>query len=254
MTAHSRVRRCIVAALVLFAGVASSDLLAAPATTQTASTAPIAERKPGTSVRIILVGDSTVTDKAGWGLAFSKLLKDDVECINTSRGGRSTLSFIAEGSWQKALALKGDWYLIQFGHNDQKLDDPKRGTNLETYEKCLRQYVDETRAAGAKPILITPMTRRQFQKDGKIKSGLQDRADVMKKVAAEMQVPILDLHARTIVLFDGLGKEKCDAMAPKKENGDVDGTHLTPQSAALVAPLVEDELKRAVPDLASAFK
>src|SRR5205809_236549 len=70
-------------------------------------------------IRIVLVGDSTVTDDSGWGLGFKQLLTDRAECINTAANGRSSKSFIDEGRWQAALARRGDFYLIQFGHNDQ---------------------------------------------------------------------------------------------------------------------------------------
>ena len=72
-----------------------------------------------TQTKIILVGDSTVTDNAGWGLGFKQFLTDGVECINTAQGGRSSESFRREGRWTNALALKGDYYLIQFGHNNE---------------------------------------------------------------------------------------------------------------------------------------
>src|SRR4051812_29296803 len=75
--------------------------------------APSTERK----IKIILVGDSTVTDTAGWGLGFKRFLNDQAQCRNTARGGRSSMSFMKEGLWTNALALKGDYYLIQFGHN-----------------------------------------------------------------------------------------------------------------------------------------
>src|ERR1017187_1227224 len=63
-------------------------------------------------IRIVLVGDSTVTDEAGWGLGFKQLLTDQAECVNTAQGGRSSMSFMKEGRWTNALALKGDYYLI----------------------------------------------------------------------------------------------------------------------------------------------
>src|SRR3989442_5145913 len=79
---------------------------------------PVKSFTPG-HVHIVLVGDSTVTDNAGWGKGFANAMKDDVEVINLSKGGRSSSSFIKEGSWKKALDLKPDYVLIQFGHNDQ---------------------------------------------------------------------------------------------------------------------------------------
>ena len=73
---------------------------------------PIVVSGADAKAKIIMVGDSTVTDKSGWGLGFKELLTGDVECINTAAGGRSSRSFIAEGKWQAALAFKGDYYLL----------------------------------------------------------------------------------------------------------------------------------------------
>ena len=58
-----------------------------------------ASEASGRKVRIVLVGDSTVTDKQGWGAGFSRFLTDRAECINKARGGRSSKSYINEGLW-----------------------------------------------------------------------------------------------------------------------------------------------------------
>ena len=124
-------------------------------------------------IRIVLAGDSTVTDAAGWGVGFAKSLADDVECLNLSRGGRSSKSFINEGLWKKCLDAKPDYVLIQFGHNDQPGKGADRETDLPTYRGFMTQYVDDARAAGIKPVLVTSISRRQWGKDdGKIHSTL----------------------------------------------------------------------------------
>src|ERR1700722_16506397 len=78
---------------------------------------PATQRSPTAKVLIVLAGDSTVTDSAGWGIGFAKQLGSDAQCINMSRGGRSSKSFIAEGRWKECLEIKPDYILIQFGHN-----------------------------------------------------------------------------------------------------------------------------------------
>ena len=108
------------------------------------------------SVLIVLVGDSTMTDKAGWGSGFRQFLKEGVRCANASAGGRSSMSYVKEGRWEKALAMKGDYYLIQFGHNDEP-GKPGRSTTPEEYRGYMQRYVDEARAIGAKPVLITSL-------------------------------------------------------------------------------------------------
>ena len=136
-------------------------------------------------IKIILVGDSTVTDKAGWGAGFKQFLTDRAECINTSAGGRSSKSFIGEGKWTSALALKGDYYLIQFGHNDEPGKGPDRETQPETtYREYMTRYVDEARAIGAKPVLVTSLVRRAWDKSGsgKINSSLIPYVEAVKKI------------------------------------------------------------------------
>jgi pectinesterase len=218
------------------------------------------------AVRIALVGDSTVTDNAGWGKGFAGCFKKDAQVINLSRGGRSSRSFIAEGSWRKALALKPDYVLIQFGHNDQPGHGPERETDPQTtYRKYMTQYVDEARAAGIKPVLVTSLSRRQWGPDGKIHSTLQPYADVVKEIAAEKHVPLIDLHARSIELYEKLGKARVNELSPKKtprldkaEQGNkaevLDGTHLNAKGSAVVGPIVAEELKKAVPELAPYIK
>jgi len=204
-------------------------------------------------VRIVLAGDSTVTDDAGWGAGFKALLKPDVACINLSRGGRSSKSFRAEGPWEKALSLKPDYVLIQFGHNDQ----PGHGADRETdpgttYRQNIERYVDEARAAGVKPVLVTPLSRRQFGADGKIHSTLAPYADAVRAVAAEKKTPLIDLQAESITLWDRLGPDGCHALAPHKDGGDgYDGTHLNAKGSEVVGKIVVGALRRAVPELAA---
>jgi pectinesterase len=69
---------------------------------------------PPPSIRIVLVGDSTVTDDSGWGGGFRKLVTAEVEVINTAANGRSSKSFIDEGRWKEALAKRGNYYLNDY--------------------------------------------------------------------------------------------------------------------------------------------
>ncbi len=217
-------------------------------------------RAEAAKVKIVLVGDSTVTDNAGWGLGFKQFLTADAECINTSRGGRSSQSFMTEGRWTNALALKGDYYLIQFGHNNEP-GKPGRSTDLPTFVANMKQYVDDARASGAKPILVTPLTRRQWDKanPGKIKSSLAPYAEEVRKIASEQKVPLVDLQARSIELCESLGPEKCLEFSPPKvvdgtNTGGFDGTHLNAKGYVLFARLVVDELRKSAPDLATVLR
>jgi len=207
-------------------------------------------------IRIVLVGDSTVTEKQGWGRGFKQFLTDKAECVNTAAGGRSSKSFIAEGRWAQALAVKGDYYLIQFGHNDEPGKGPERQTDPNTtYREFMTRYVDEARAIGAKPILVTSLVRRQWDKSGsgKINSSLIPYVEVVKQIARDKNVPLLDLHARSKDLCEQLGKERCIELSPLKENGQVDNTHLNPKGSVVFARLVVEELANIAPELKQCF-
>jgi pectinesterase len=218
-----------------------------PAATNSAS--------PGHKIKIVLVGDSTVTDKSGWGLGFAQFLTPQAECVNTSKGGRSSMSFLKEGLWTNALALKGDYYLIQFGHNNQP-GKPGRSTDMATYVRDLKQYVDDARAAGAQPVLVTPLVRRHWDKEhpGRIVSNLAPYSAEVRKIAVEKHVPLVDLHDRSIELCESLGPEKCGAFSPIKPGGNFDTTHIEGEGHVLFAQLVVKELWRSVPELAPVLR
>lgn len=212
------------------------------------------------AIRIILVGDSTVTDNAGWGLGFKQFLNTNAECINTAQGGRSSESFRREGRWTNALALKGNYYLIQFGHNNEP-GKPGRSTDMPTFVSNMVSYVEEARAAGATPVLVTPLTRRQWDKanPGKIKSSLAPYAEEIRKIAAAKNVPLVDLQASSIALCESLGPEKCLEFSPPKvvdgtNTGGYDGTHLKGSGYVLFARLVVEDLRKAVPALAPVLR
>ncbi len=209
-------------------------------------------------VKLVLVGDSTVADKSGWGLGFKASVQDSAECINTAMGGRSSQSFMDDGRWTNALALHGDYYLIQFGHNNEP-GKPGRSTDMATFVNNMEAYVDQARGLGAKPILVTPLARRQWDKsrEGKIKSSLRPYAEAIEKIALEKKVPVLDLHSRSIELCEKLGKEGCVAFSPLKQvdgTNTLDNTHLNEMGSFLFAKLVVAEIRKSIPELASYFR
>ena len=203
--------------------------------------------------KIILVGDSTVNDGGGWGYGFKQFLAGNVECINTAANGRSSKSFMAEGRWTNALALKGDYYLIQFGHNDEPGKGPTRATDpATTYTQNLARYVDEARAIGAKPVLITSLTRRIFDKsgNGKLAPSLVPYVEAMKKLAAEKHVPLVDLHALSVAYCEKIGPVETAKLNSVLKNGKADTTHLNAGARVIFAKLVVEDLRKVVPELA----
>jgi len=215
-----------------------------------------AEPPPQVAVHVVLVGDSTVTDRIGWGLGFRQFAGDGVKISNTAQNGRSSKSFIAEGYWTTALSLKGDYYLIQFGHNDE----PGKGADRETdpattYTANLIRYVDDVRAQGAQPILVTSLVRRNFDPahPDRLLPCLGPYVEAMRQVAATKNVPLIDLHARSLVECERLGPAEVAKLNPRKPDGTPDTTHLTAAGSAVFARLVVDELRRVVPALAPVF-
>jgi pectinesterase len=213
------------------------------------------EPPPSPRSLVVLVGDSTVTDESGWGKGFAQLLTAGSRCVNWAKSGRSSRSYRNEGHWQKALAEKPDFILIQFGHNDQPGKGPERETNPgTTYREFLRRYVAEARAAGASPVLVTPMTRRTFRGSRLMRDPLASYAEAVRAVAVETKTPLVDLYARSIAAVEALGPEKADLIGPIAKDGRPDRTHLNPAGSEVMARLVVDELRKAVPALDRSFR
>ncbi len=205
----------------------------------------------GGVITIVVVGDSTVASYPaerkilGWGQVLPEFLDMDVRCVNLARSGRSSKSFIREGLWDKALARKPDVVLIQFGHNDCPGKGERSTDPQSDYRDYLRKYIDDARKVGATPILVTPMTRRRFNPDGRIRTTLRPYAEAMIKVGAEKNVPVIDLHAKSVALFERLG----DTGSADLNCSPKDRTHFSAKGARAMAKLVVDGLSKAVPDL-----
>jgi lysophospholipase L1-like esterase len=218
------------------------------------STSKSTQLAGGKTLRIVLVGDSTVTDVSGWGHGFKKCLGNGVECINAAQNGRSSKSFRAEGRWEPVLAMKPDYVLLQFGHNDQPGKGPERESPADTeFRANMRRYVEEAQATGIQPILVTSLVRRKFEADGTIHSDLTEYVEVVKQVAEETKTPLIDLHARSLALCNSLGAEGCKSIDPI-DAGKQDTTHLNERGSEIIGELVAEELVRVVPELAPSIK
>jgi len=200
----------------------------------------------GAPVRIVLAGDSTVNNDGGWGPGFCALLKPNVECINMAQNGRSSKSYYDQGFWQKALALHGDYILIQFGHNDMPGKGPERETDPETtYAANMRRYIQEARAAGARPVIVTSLSRRHYV-DGKLPHELAPYANAAKRVALEEGVPVIDLNARSIKLLETMTQKQADQFDaighPDATGRNLDTTHINAKGSAVFGRMVADDL------------
>jgi lysophospholipase L1-like esterase len=218
--------------------------------------ATVAARAAGAPVKIVLVGDSTVNAEGGWGKGFCALMTPNVTCVNDALNGRSSKSFIDEGAWKKALADKGDYYLIQFGHNDMKGKGPERETDPETtFAANIRRYIQDTRAIGAVPVVVTSLSRRNY-KDGALVQDLKDYSAAVRGVAMEENVTVIDLNAMSVKLLEGMTQEQADQFdatghedARAENKSVVDRTHLNAKGQALFGRMVADALVRAQVEL-----
>ena len=249
--------RVLLTAAYLATGLLGVQALAQGDPAKAFDAATAAARKPGTTVRVDLIGDSTQTDNAGYGRGFCANLTPKVDCLNMAKGGASTKTYREQGLWDRALATRPDYMVIQFGHNDaEKVDGvavSDRQVSMAVYEANLRRFVTEARAAGIKPVLCTPLTRRYFEADGKVHSDLLAHSARMTRVATEMKVPLIDLQGDSIAYLDKIGEAEGNKLAiTKKDDAGktiFDKTHLDWAGSYVFGRMVAVDLGKAVPAL-----
>ncbi|MGW0546159.1 rhamnogalacturonan acetylesterase [Streptomyces altiplanensis] len=204
---------------------------------------------------VFIAGDSTAADKhvtaapeAGWGMALPFFLHEHLTVANHAVNGRSSKSFIDEGRLAPVLeAIRpGDLLLVQFGHNDQKHDDPARLTEPWTgYQQHLLQYVAGARDRGARPVLLTSVERRRFDAAGTALATHGAYPEAVRALAAAHEVPLLDIAALSLALWQKLGPEASKGHfhwlepgeSPNYPDGVADDTHFHPRGAVEVARL-----------------
>ena len=211
----------------------------------------------GKNITVFTIGDSTMANKkaevapeTGWCQAFPAFVDQTVVIKNRAVNGRSTKSFITEGRWKAVLdsLLPGDYVFIQFGHNDEKIQDSTRYTEpFTSYRKNLERFVRETREKGATPILFTSIVRRKFE-NGFLTDTHGNYPVVVRQVATEMNVPMIDLQLLTAGAVTALGDEASKSIylwtppTDKFPEGRKDDTHLRVEGATLVAKLAAQQL------------
>jgi lysophospholipase L1-like esterase len=231
--------------------MSDSAVVAAAAAIMTIASGLAAAPEPQTPVvRIVLVGDSTVAEDSGWGPGFRRLAASGLEVVNFAANGRSSKSFIDEGLWAKALTARGQYYLIQFGHNDEPGKGPERETDPQTtYRAFMARYVDESRAIAGTPVLVTSLVRRIFGPDGTIKTTQTPYVEVVRALAAEKRVPLVDLHAISLADAEHTGDDVWADLSPRDDKGQIDRTHLNAKGSDVVGRMVAEALVKVVPPL-----
>ena len=231
-------------------------------------------------IQVILVGDSTMSPKSGYGDALCARFTPEVSCHNLALGGRSSKSFRAEGHWDKVQALLREgapgktYVLVQFGHNDQPGKAP-RSTDLVTeFPANMARYAREVKDAGGVPVLVTPLTRRTFVRDY-LKDDLMPWAEATRRVAADEHVALVDLNRVSAATVQAMGQAEADTLAmapppavvPAAANGGgagverqgqaktaFDRTHLGKKGAEYFSGMVVTELVRVVPKVKGYLK
>jgi len=211
-------------------------------------------------VTIFLAGDSTCAIKAadrrpetGWGEMLQKhfdLAKVKVD--NRALNGRSTKSFVDEGHWAKLLAdlKKGDYVFIEFGHNDEKKDKPAIYASPDDYKANLVKYINDVRAKGATPVLMTPVSRRKFEK-GRLVKTHGEYPDAVKEVGQREHVAVIDMEAKSGVVLSRYGEEGSRSLFLQLKPGESanyptgveDNTHFDPKGADEMANLAVEGIR-----------
>jgi lysophospholipase L1-like esterase len=202
--------------------------------------------------KIVLVGDSTVAAEGGWGPGFCATLTPNVTCVDLARNGRSSKSYIDEGLWQKAIEEKGQYYFIQFGHNDGK-SDPARHTDPQTgFTANLHRFIQDVRAIHGIPILVTPLSRRNYANGALMQDDLAAYAAAAQQVAIEEKITLVDLYGMSRRLLGGMTQKQADsfdaashpdAKAENKSQGP-DRTHLNHDGQMVFGRMIADNVIR----------
>jgi lysophospholipase L1-like esterase len=159
---------------------------------------------------VYLAGDSTVVDQyyepwAAWGQMLPRFFLPGIVIANHAESGETTKSFVGEHRLAKIMTTMkpGDYLFIQFAHNDMK----PGAVSLDDYKKLLIDFIAQTRAKGATPVLVTSMNRRTFDDSGKITNSFGPYPDAVREVAAQQKVALIDLNAMSKTLFEAMGAE-----------------------------------------------
>jgi lysophospholipase L1-like esterase len=225
---------------------------------------------PKKNIKVFIAGDSTAANKeikafpeTGWGMPFATLFDSTVTVDNRARNGRSTKTFISEGLWQKIIddVNEGDYVFIQFGHNDE-VETKASYTTPENYKINLGRFITETRNKKANPVLLTPVTRRQFDSLGHIKETHEVYSNLVREVAKQYNTPLIDIDEKSKELVQKFGPENSKLLFmqlepgehPNYPDGRNDNTHFNELGARKIAQLVLQGIKELKLELAERIR
>lgn len=221
-------------------------------------------RPDSEAVTVYLAGDSTVTDQVAepwcaWGQMLTAYFGAEAAVANHAESGLSIRSFIAQRRLEKVFSTfrPGDYLFVQFGHNDQKESGEGIGP-FQSYAEALTELAAEVRERGGHPVFVTSMYRRRFS-GGELRDTLGDFPVAMRQVAEREDVPLIDLHAQSGVLFEALGPDESrkafvhypGGTFPGQDEVLRDDSHFSPYGGDLLARCVVAGIREKVPELAA---
>ena len=207
---------------------------------------------------VFLCGNSTVVDQdnepwASWGQMIPRFFNDNLCFANYAESGESANTFISTGRLKKALTQMkpGDYIFMEFGHNDQKQKGPGKGAYY-SFMTSLKTFIDEARARGGNPVLVTPTQRRSFNEQGKIRDTHEDYPEAMRWLAAKENVPLIDLHEMTRTLYEAMGVDGSKqafvhypaGTYPRQEQALADNTHFNPYGAYEISKCIIEGMRK----------
>jgi lysophospholipase L1-like esterase len=216
-------------------------------------------------IKILMAGDSTMAVKqpqafpeTGWGMPFVYFWDSSITVINKAKNGASTKTFMTDGLWKSIMknAKAGDYVFIQFGHNDE-VSTKKSYTTEDEFRANLVKFINDVKSKGATPVLLTPVARRKFDSTGHIEGTHEVYSEIVRRVAANEKVTLIDLDKKSQLLYQQLGMEKSELLFvhlqkgehPNYPDGKEDNTHFSELGARLIAELVLHEIKENIPEL-----
>ncbi|MEI9945754.1 MAG: rhamnogalacturonan acetylesterase [Chitinophagaceae bacterium] len=210
-------------------------------------------------IKIWLIGDSTMSVKekkaypeTGWGMPFVNFWDSTVTIDNRAVNGRSTRTFMEEKRWEPVVSnmQEGDYVFIQFGHNDEVPTKLSYVPEAD-FKANLIKYINDTRSKKANPVLLTPVARRKFDSTGHIQETHAVYAQIVRDVAKENNVPLIDLAEKAKALYQQLGPGASKYLFnylvpgehPNYPDGKQDDTHFSELGARKIAELVLAEIQ-----------
>ena len=215
---------------------------------------------------LYIIGDSTVRNSNketwGWGTLITDYFDTTrITVSNNAMAGRSTRTFIKEGRWDKVMSSlkKGDFVMMQFGHNEGSKPDTTKGGYrgvlkgvgedtihlswpdgtlevVHTYGWYLKKFISDIKSKGATPIVLSMIPRNEFR-DGKVLRASNDYGKWAKEAAQQGGAYFIDLNAITADKYDKAGPDEVKKYFPG------DHTHTNKEGAGVNAASVVEGIK-----------